>query len=98
METLFQRFDVLAGPARGEVAFALDANLEEEDKFADPLGCLGNLCGLPALSVPCGFSPAEKLPIGIQFVGRALDDQAVVTAGMHLQALTDWHKRRPPLA
>lgn len=97
METLFQRFDVLAGPARGELAFPLDANLEQADDLPDPLGCLGNLCGLPAISVPCGLSPAEKLPIGIQFVGRALDDQAVVSAAMQLQALTDWHKRRPPV-
>ena len=39
---------------------------------------------------------ADKLPIGIQFVGRALDDHVVVAAGMQLQSLTDWHKRRPP--
>jgi aspartyl-tRNA(Asn)/glutamyl-tRNA(Gln) amidotransferase subunit A len=96
MEVLFQRFDVLAAPATGELAFAIDANLEQADDTPDPLGCLGNLCGLPAISVPCGLSPREKLPIGVQFVGRALDDYAVVTAGMHLQALTDWHKRRPP--
>ena len=95
MDVLFQRFDVLAGAARNEVAFALDANLEQSDDLPDPLGCLGNLCGLPAISVPCGFS-VEKLPIGVQFVGRALDEHAVVAAGMHLQALTDWHKRRPP--
>jgi aspartyl-tRNA(Asn)/glutamyl-tRNA(Gln) amidotransferase subunit A len=57
METLFQRVDVLAGPARGELAFPLDANLEQADDLPDPLGCLGNLCGLPAISVPCGLSP-----------------------------------------
>ena len=95
MESLFQRFDVLAGPSVGEPAWPLDANLEKVGDQPDPLGCLGNLCGLPAINVPCGFT-ADKLPIGIQFVGRALDDHAVVAAGMHLQSLTDWHKRRPP--
>lgn len=98
LEVLFQRFDVLAGPARGELAFPLDANLETADDLPDPLGCLGNLCGLPAISVPCGISPTEKLPIGVQFVARAGDDHAVVAAAMHLQALTDWHKKRPPSA
>jgi aspartyl-tRNA(Asn)/glutamyl-tRNA(Gln) amidotransferase subunit A len=95
MESLFQRFDVLAGPSVGEPAWPLDANLDKVGDQPDPLGCLGNLCGLPAMAVPCGFT-ADKLPIGIQFVGRALDDHAVVAAGMHLQSLTDWHTRRPP--
>jgi aspartyl-tRNA(Asn)/glutamyl-tRNA(Gln) amidotransferase subunit A len=95
MESLFQRFDVLAGPSMGEPAWPLDANLEKVGDEPDPLGALGNLCGLPAINVPCGFT-ADKLPIGIQFVGRALDDHAVVAAGMQLQSLTDWHKRRPP--
>ncbi len=96
MEALFQRFDVLAGSSVGEPAWPLDANLEKVGDQPDPLGCLGNLCGLPAINVPCGFT-ADKLPIGIQFVGRALDDHAVVAAGMSLQSLTDWHKRRPPV-
>jgi aspartyl-tRNA(Asn)/glutamyl-tRNA(Gln) amidotransferase subunit A len=95
MEALFQRFDVLAGPARSEVAMPLDANLDLADDLPDPLGCLGNLCGLPAMAVPCGFS-TEKLPVGLQFVGRPLDDHVVANAGMWLQQLTDWHKRRPP--
>ena len=85
MEALFQRFDVLAGPSVGEPAWPLDANLEKVGDQPDPLGALGNLCGLPAINVPCGFT-ADKLPIGLQFVGRALDDHAVVAAGMALQS------------
>lgn len=96
LSALFQRFDVLAGPARGETAFAIDANLEQADDLPDPLGCLGNLCGLPAMSVPCGFD--KGLPIGVQFVGKALDEHAVVFAGKQLQAASDWHKKRPPEA
>ena len=95
MEALFQRFDVLAGPSVGEPAWPLDANLENVGDEPDPLGALGNLCGLPAINVPCGFT-ADKLPIGLQLVGRALDDHAVVGAAMHLQARSDWHRRRPP--
>jgi aspartyl-tRNA(Asn)/glutamyl-tRNA(Gln) amidotransferase subunit A len=96
MDTLFQRFDVLAGPARGETAYRLDVDLDKAPDLPDPLGCLGNLCGLPAISVPCGFT-AEKLPVGIQFVGRALDEHAVLSAAISYQSLTDWHKRRPKL-
>jgi aspartyl-tRNA(Asn)/glutamyl-tRNA(Gln) amidotransferase subunit A len=96
MSALYQRYDVLCGPARSELAFLADANLEESDDLPDPLGCLGNLCGLPAISVPCGISGG--LPIGIQFVGRALDEHAVLFAATQLQARTDWHKKRPPSA
>ena len=96
MESLFQRFDVLAAVGMPETAWPLDTDLDKVGR-ANPIAALSNLCGLPALAVPCGFT-ADKLPIGIQFVGRALDDAAVVAAGMHLQSLTDWHKRRPPVA
>jgi aspartyl-tRNA(Asn)/glutamyl-tRNA(Gln) amidotransferase subunit A len=96
MESLFQRFDVLAAVGMPETAWPLDTDLDKVGR-ANPIAALSNLCGLPALAVPCGFT-ADKLPVGIQFVGRALDDAAVVAAGMHLQSLTDWHKRRPPVA
>jgi Asp-tRNA(Asn)/Glu-tRNA(Gln) amidotransferase A subunit family amidase len=94
MSALYQRYDVLAGPARGDLPYRIDANLDEADDVPDPLGCLGNLCGLPAISVPCGFY--SGLPIGVQFVGRALDEHATLFAATQLQARTDWHKRRPP--
>lgn len=53
-----------------------------------------SLSGLPALSVPCGFS-AEGLPVGMQLIGPRADVLLRVAAGY--QAHTNWHKRRPPL-
>jgi aspartyl-tRNA(Asn)/glutamyl-tRNA(Gln) amidotransferase subunit A len=64
--------------------------------FADPLGAIGNLCGLPAISVPCGFTD-KKLPVGLQFVGRAGDDAAVLQAGRTFQQFTTWHRKHPTL-
>ncbi len=58
---------------------------------------VSSLCGLPALSVPCGFN-SEGLPYGIQFLARAGNDGAVIDAARTFQGLTDWHKRRPKLA
>jgi Asp-tRNA(Asn)/Glu-tRNA(Gln) amidotransferase A subunit family amidase len=49
-----------------------------------------------AVSVPCGFD-LGKLPIGIQFVGCALEDQKVIAAARLFQQYTDWHRKRPPV-
>ena len=68
----------------------------DELDIPDPLGATGNLCGLPAISVPCGFTD-KKLPFGLQFVGRAMDDAKVVAAGRLFQQHTDWHHKRPPI-
>jgi aspartyl-tRNA(Asn)/glutamyl-tRNA(Gln) amidotransferase subunit A len=94
MDSLFDSFDVIAAASQPIAATALSANLETDVNFPDPLGGVGNICGLPAMSVPCGFTE-NNLPVGIQFVGRAGDDFAVIQAGRTFQAHTDWHKRHP---
>ena len=55
-----------------------------------------NITGLPAISVPCGFS-AEGLPIGLQLAGRPFDEETVLRAAHAYELATDWHTRRPPL-
>ena len=97
MDALFDSFDLLATASLPVTATALEANLDTDLGFADPLGGIGNFCGLPAASVPCGFSQ-EGLPVGLQFVGRALADATVLTAATLFQSHTDWHRKRPPLS
>jgi aspartyl-tRNA(Asn)/glutamyl-tRNA(Gln) amidotransferase subunit A len=53
-----------------------------------------NLAGLPALSIPCGFT-SEGLPIGLQIVSRAWGDAKVLNAGYAFEQATEWHKRKP---
>ncbi|HEY6347768.1 MAG TPA: amidase [Candidatus Angelobacter sp.] len=96
MAELFTQVDVLVAPTLPVTASRLDANLDEALTFADPIGGIGNICGLPAISVPCGFDHLG-LPTGIQFIGRPLDDAQVVQAARIFQAETDWHKRHPQL-
>ena len=55
-----------------------------------------NGLGLPALSVPCGFSGAG-LPLGFQVVGRPFDEATVLRVGRAYEQSADWHRRRPPL-
>jgi aspartyl-tRNA(Asn)/glutamyl-tRNA(Gln) amidotransferase subunit A len=96
MEQLFNGVDVLATASLPVTASKLDANLDEALTFPDPIGAIGNICGLPALSVPCGFDHLN-LPIGIQFIGAPLADAQVVQAARIFQSQTDWNKRRPKL-
>ena len=96
MTEFFDSYDVLATASLPVPATPLDMDLSKGLAFADPLGAIGNLCGLPAISVPCGFTD-KKLPVGLQFVGRAGDDAAVLQAGRTFQQFTTWHRKHPTL-
>jgi aspartyl-tRNA(Asn)/glutamyl-tRNA(Gln) amidotransferase subunit A len=97
IDAVFEQFDVLAAPTFPYPATPLEANFEDDQySFPDPLGAIGNLCGLPAISVPCGFTEG-KLPLGLLFVGRVLDEGKVLAAARLFQQRTDWHTRRPPV-
>ena len=94
MTELFDSYDLLAPASLPVPATPLNLDLDKGLSFPDPLGGIGNLCGLPALSVPCGFTE-KKLPVGLQFVARAGDDVAVLEAGKTFQQYTDWHRKHP---
>ena len=55
-----------------------------------------NYLGLPAISVPCGFS-ASGLPIGFQLVGRPYSESLLLQVAHAYQVVTDWHRRIPPI-
>jgi aspartyl-tRNA(Asn)/glutamyl-tRNA(Gln) amidotransferase subunit A len=55
----------------------------------------GNLAGLPALSLPCGF--AERMPIAISLIGRPFSELHLLGLGRAFQNQTDWHRRQPTL-
>jgi aspartyl-tRNA(Asn)/glutamyl-tRNA(Gln) amidotransferase subunit A len=103
IDKLFDDFDVLAAAGSDSVARPLArqpgrgarAERAEDVNQRAPDG-ISSLCGLPALSVPCGFS-AEGLPYGLQFLGRALNDQAVIVAARRYQEVSEWHKQHPSL-
>jgi aspartyl-tRNA(Asn)/glutamyl-tRNA(Gln) amidotransferase subunit A len=55
-----------------------------------------NVLGIPAISVPAGFT-ADRLPIGLQICGRPGDDWGVLNLALAYEQETSWHLRRPPL-
>lgn len=96
-----ESIDLLLMPTTAVVALPLEATdipVDEDEgelksiiQFTAPF----DLIGLPALSLPCGFTDSG-LPIGLQIVGRAFEEQLVVRAGHAFQVRSDWHRRAPP--
>lgn len=56
--------------------------------------CAFNLTGLPAISVPCGFS-AQGLPIGLQLAGRWFEEATLLQAAHAYEAASPWRGQRP---
>jgi len=99
-DAAFQRCDVLVTAVSPTPAFKLG------EKVADPLQMyLSDVCtipmniaGLPAISVPCGFAPAEGgLPVGVQIVAKPFDETTILRVAYAYEQATDWHKARPSL-
>ena len=56
-----------------------------------------NICGIPTVSVPCGFT-SDGLPIGMQLAARAFEDALALQVAYAYEQTTDWHTRRPPVS
>jgi aspartyl-tRNA(Asn)/glutamyl-tRNA(Gln) amidotransferase subunit A len=95
-DAAFARVDLIVAPTTPGVAFA------HGDK-ADPLAMYlndvftvpSNLAGIPAVSVPCGFSRAG-LPIGLQLIAPALEEARVLRAAFAYEQATTWRQMRRP--
>jgi aspartyl-tRNA(Asn)/glutamyl-tRNA(Gln) amidotransferase subunit A len=95
----FTLVDVIALPTSPTAAFPLGERTDDPLRMylADTFTVAANLAGLPAISVPCGFTD-DHLPIGLQLVGRAGNDSSVLRAAAGYEALTSWTGARPPIA
>jgi aspartyl-tRNA(Asn)/glutamyl-tRNA(Gln) amidotransferase subunit A len=101
---VFATVEVLAAPVIPEPAPALDdVKAGSADEIVARMGRFSrltrpfNALGLPALSMPCGFSSAG-LPLGFQMVGRPFDEATVLRVGAGYERATEWGRRRPALA
>ena len=95
-DELLSRYDALVAPTSPKVAAPIDQEIRGafRGRGTDVMGAVGNVAGLPAISVPSGFSD-DGLPTGIQFMGRAYEENPVIAVARAYQSLTDWHQRHP---
>ena len=98
-ERAFQSVDVVAMPTTPTPAFRLGEKTDDplQMYLADVFTVSANLAGLPAVSLPCGFS-SDRLPIGFQLTGRMFDEATLLRAADAFQRTTDWHTPAPPVA
>ena len=105
LASVLDRFDVIVTPTVEFGAPPLGAEEitlpggQQVDVISGVLryNSLPSLTGLPALSVPVGFTDGG-LPVGMQIIGRAFEEQVLLALGEAYQERTDWHRRTPPVA
>jgi aspartyl-tRNA(Asn)/glutamyl-tRNA(Gln) amidotransferase subunit A len=92
-----RQVDVIAAPTSAGPAERFDAMAPASDRFTRVnLTQPFSLAGVPAISLPCGFS-GGGLPIGLQLAGRPFDEATVLRAAFAYEQATGWHTMHPPL-
>jgi aspartyl-tRNA(Asn)/glutamyl-tRNA(Gln) amidotransferase subunit A len=97
-ERAFERVDAIAMPTSPTPAFRLGEKIEDplQMYLTDVFTITASLVGLPAISVPAGFS-REGLPIGVQLLGNHFAEAMVLRLAHAFEQATDFAKKRPPL-
>ena len=90
-----ERVDVIATPTAPSIAFPLGERLADPVSMylSDIYTASVNLAGLPAVSVPAGFS--DGMPVGLQIIGNYFREAQVLNVAHQYQQATDWHQRAP---
>ena len=93
----FERFDVLLSPTSPCVAFKIGERVDDPlaMKMADICTIPVNLAGIPALSLPCGYS--ENLPVGLQIMGKPFAEETILRVGHAYEQAAGWVGAKPTL-
>ncbi len=96
-DAAFDQFDVLVAGTSPTTAFKIGERTEDplQMYLADVLTLAQPMAGVPAISVPCGFD--EGLPVGLQVMARAFEEEKMFRVAYAYEQTTDWHKRKPRL-
>ena len=98
----FEKVDALISPTSPVAAFKIGERVADplQMYLADIFTIAANLAGICGISVPCGFAQldGQRLPIGLQLLGKPLDEARILQIAHAYEQSTDWHKARPPIA
>jgi aspartyl-tRNA(Asn)/glutamyl-tRNA(Gln) amidotransferase subunit A len=98
---LFKRYAALVAPTSSAPAAFVDAPSLPESNLIGIVSAgrsfaFGNITGVPAVSVPCGFTPSE-LPLGLQFIGAPFDEGGILRLAYAYEQAHRWYERHPRL-
>ena len=95
-ERFFENYDILLTPTTPISAPLRGGDAVDRARLLTRFTAPFNLTGLPALSLPCGFT-SQGLPIGLQIVSRPWAEAEVLRAAFAYEQATEWHLRKPAL-
>lgn len=98
-DSAFSEVDVVISPTSPTPAFKIGEKMSDPIQMylSDIFTISANLAGIPAISIPCGFS-GEGLPIGLQISAKPFDEETLLRVAFAFEEATDFHKRKPNLA
>ncbi len=97
-EAAFKEFDCIVSPATPTPAFKIGEKAEDplQMYLSDIYTISANLAGIPAISLPCGFT-RERLPVGLQISAKHFGEETLFRVSHAYEQATQWHKMRPDL-
>jgi len=97
-EDAFNKVDIIITPTSPVPAFKAGEKTQDplQMYLTDIYTISMNLAGVPAISVPCGFT-SNNLPVGLQIIGKHFDEETILKVAYAYEQSTDWHKRKPDL-
>lgn len=92
----FETYDFIVATNFLSVAPPVSEDFMKSLPYPDPVGAVGNACGLPAIALPCGFGKG-RMPASFQIMGPPFSEELLLNLGEAYQARTRHHLARPPL-
>ena len=96
-DAAFEKCDVLLTPTSPVPAYKIDGHMDPLTTYMlDVTTIPVNMAGLPGISIPCGFA-SDGMPIGMQLIGKVLDEETILRAAYTFEQATEYHKVFAPL-
>ena len=96
VSNIYKQYDAIIAPTKPSTAPPSDGEFRGSVRSGyDPMGSIGNLTGLPAISVPNGFGIKDTMPTGFQIMGQPFSENLLIGIAKEYQNVTKWHLEHP---